>query len=399
MESNITCPSCGASIDVEDVLERRTRERVESEMSAKLADAVQRAQEEGARKARESTEAEVRALREEKAERDKALAEARTKEVELIRLKDEMRRKDEERELELEKRLYVERERVEKAARMAAEERFALESRKNAERLDEQRRQEAERYEMALREKDKQLEDARRTAEDMKRRMEQGSQQLQGEVQELAIEEFLRQTFPYDIIDEVGKGQRGADCLLRVHDKGRVLGTIQIESKRTKSFDNKWIEKFKEDMRSSGAEVGLLVSEVLPKDMERFGQRQGIWICRFDEFKALIHVLRVLVIRVGETASSQENTIDKKALLYSYLTGSEFRMEIEAIVEGFQAMQVDLQKERTAMERIWKAREKQLERVVTASTRMWGSIEGIAGGTLGPLRPLELPGSENDTRS
>lgn len=221
--------------------------------------------------------------------------------------------------------------------------------------------------------------------------------QLQGEVQELAIEEWLAGQFPLDSIDEIKKGARGADCLQTVNTHSRQnCGTIYYESKRTKDFQPSWIEKFKADMREKGAAIGVLVTEAMPSDMERMGQKDGVWVCSFEEFKGLCFVLRESVIQLSLAVSSQEGKGDKMTMIYDYLTSSTFRMQIEAIVEGFSTMKNDLDSEKRSMQRIWKQREKQIEKVVTNTIDMYGSIKGIAGSAVQSVKALELPGDDDE---
>jgi len=160
--------------------------------------------------------------------------------------------------------------------------------------------------------------------------------------------------------------------------------------KRTKSFQPTWIEKFKSDMREKGADIGILVTEAVPKDMDRLGQINGIWICNFYEFKGLSIVLRESVIQISNALVSQENKGGKMEMLYDYLSGNEFRMQIEAIVEGFSQMKKDLDSEKRSMQRIWKQRDKQIEKVIHNTVDMYGSIKGIAGDAIQPVKQLEL---------
>lgn len=237
-----------------------------------------------------------------------------------------------------------------------------------------------------------QLDEQKKLAAEMQRKAGQGSMQLQGEVQELAIEEWLKDSFPLDTIDEIKKGARGADCLHIVNTRMRqACGSIYYESKRTKDFQKSWIEKFKTDMREKGAAFGVLVTDVMPDGLERMGQKDGIWICTYTEFKGLCCVLRDAVIRLSEAQATQENKGDKMVMLYDYLTGSEFRSRVEAIVEGFVQMKTDLDSERRAMESIWKKREKQIDKVALNTNLMYGSMKGIAGSSIGNIQALELP--------
>jgi hypothetical protein len=204
--------------------------------------------------------------------------------------------------------------------------------------------------------------------------------QLQGEVQEIALEEVLRSAFPFDMIVEVGKGVRGADCIQVVRNNfGQECGKIIFESKRTNAFAADWIEKLKADMRSQGAEIAVIVTKTMPKDMDGFGIKDGVWICSFAEVKSLAGVLRDGVIRIFNASKNNENKGDKMSLLYNYLTSNEFAEQWKAIREGFMSMKLSIQKERDAMEKLWKAREKQLEKVLLNAAHVRGSIEGIAG--------------------
>jgi hypothetical protein len=215
--------------------------------------------------------------------------------------------------------------------------------------------------------------------------------QLQGEVQELAIEEWLVSRFPLDTISEIKKGVLGGDCIQTVNTHNRPnCGRIYYESKRAKNFAGDWIEKFKADMRARNISVGILVTQAYPKDMERMGLVDGVWVCSYEEFKGLSAVIRESLIRISEVAASQENKGDKMVMLYDYLISPEFKSQIEAIVEGFTQMKSDLDSEKKAMMKIWSAREKQIDKVVTNTTSMYGSIKGIGGKAIGTVPSLEL---------
>ena len=234
--------------------------------------------------------------------------------------------------------------------------------------------------EMKLKERDKQLEDQKRLVEEMRRKAEQGSMQLQGEVQELALEELLRGNFPFDVVNEVGKGKRGADCILTVRNNfGQECGRIIFESKRTKDFGKDWTEKLKADMRVQSIELGVIVTQAMPEGIDGFGQKDDVWICTFSDVTNLVHILRELLIRVYNASKTNENKGDKMTMLYSYLISNEFAQQWNAIREGFQAMRISIQRERDQMEKLWKAREKQLEKVLLNAAHIRGSIEGISG--------------------
>ncbi|GAA8506323.1 DUF2130 domain-containing protein [Helicobacter pylori] len=308
-------------------------------------------------------------LQKELEEKSKQVQELHQKEAEIERLKRENNEAESrlkaENEKKLNEKLDLERERIEKALH--------------------------EKNELKFKQQEEQLEMLRNELKNAQRKAELSSQQLQGEVQELAIEEFLRQKFPLDCIEEIKKGQRGGDCIQVVHTREfQNCGKIYYESKRTKEFQKAWVEKLKSDMREIGADVGVIVSEALPKEMERMGLFEGVWVCSFEEFKGLSAVLREGVIQVGLAKKSQENKGDKVNLLYHYLTSSEFSMQVNAIIEGFEQLRVDLEREKRAMNKIWKSREKQMEKVFEGTINMYGSIKGIVGNAIGQVKALEL---------
>ena len=253
------------------------------------------------------------------------------------------------------------------------------------------RKQEEDKNELKFKEYQKQSDDQKKLIEEMKRKQEQGSMQLQGEVMELAIEEWLASSFPLDTIDEIKKGANGADCLQIVNTRElQNCGTIYYESKRTKAFQPAWIEKFKNDIRAKKVNLGVLVTEVMPSGMDRMGFKDGIWICTFEEFKGLSAVLRQSVVQVSQAVQSQENKGDKMEMLYDFLTSTEFRLQMEGITEGFTQMQTDLSSEKRAMQRIWSQREKQIDKVINNTVHMYGSIRGIAGNAVQTVKALEL---------
>ena len=237
----------------------------------------------------------------------------------------------------------------------------------------------------------KQLDDQTKLVNEMKRKSEQGSMQTQGEVQELAIEEYLKNAFVRDEIEEVAKGKRGGDCIHHVKDVyGNLCGKILYESKRTKNFGGDWTHKLKEDMRLTQADVGVIVTEVMPHDMTRFGQHDGVWVCTFAEFKALSILFRDSLSRIGEVKAAQENRGDKMQLLYEYLTSVEFRQKLEAIVESFQQMQEDLSKEKAQTMSRWSKTEKQIFKVMENTVSLYGDVRGIAGSAVKEIKALEM---------
>ena len=284
----------------------------------------------------------------------------------------------------------LKRQTAEREAEIKAQAEQALTQQLQAE-ANKIRQQVAEQSELKLKQKEEQLEQLKRQLQEAQRKAEQGSMQLQGEVQELAIETWLKEKFPLDHIDEIKKGQRGADCIQIVNTREKLnCGKIYYESKRTKEFQKSWLEKFKADMRDVNADIGVLVTEAMPPDMQRMGLVEGIWVCRYEEFKGLSAVLRESIINLSHAVQAQENKTDKMGVLYQYLISQEFKLQMEAIVEGFTNLQQDLDAEKRAMQRIWKQREKQIEKVLDNTIGMYGSIRGIAGQAIAPIPALEL---------
>jgi len=298
-------------------------------------------------------------------EAETKLQAAREKEIEFLQKEQGLKTKEAELELTLQRKLIEERGKLQEQLAKEEAEKIGLKEQE---------------YALRTKELEKQIEDQKKLVEEMRRKQEQGSMQLQGEVQELMLEELLQTTFPFDKIEEVGKGVRGADCIQVVRNQfGNESGKIIYESKRTKDFANEWIEKLKSDMRTLGADVAIIVTQTLPKDMDRFGEKDGVYICTFTEVRSVALLLRNALLKIAEAKKSQENKGDKMVMLYDYLISSEFSEQWKAIREGFMSMKLSIQKERDTMEKLWKAREKQLEKVLLNAAHIKGSVEGIAG--------------------
>ena len=418
MEDNanrIACPNCGQEIDVNELLYHKLDEELSRKYAAKLADEQQKfrgqTQEleaqrrnletekmhfqekldrqldkrlktekkklegELKKRAEEEQADQFRALQEELNDKSKKLREFNKAKSEIERLK---REKDE-------LRASIEAESEKKLSNILAEERNRIHA------------AEEEKARLKLSERDHVIDQLKVQLREAQRKAEQGSMQLQGEVQELAIEDWLREQFPLDTIEEIKKGARGGDCLQHIHTRSRPqCGTVYYESKRTKAFQSGWIEKFKNDIRERGADTGVLVTEAMPSDMDRMGYRDGIWICTLEEFKGLCVVLRESLIQLSNAITVQENKGDKMGMLYDFLTSNEFRLQIEAIVEGFVQMQGDLESEKRSMKGIWKKREKQIEKVLLNTNFMYSSIRGIAGNAMQPVPLFELPEGDED---
>jgi hypothetical protein len=227
--------------------------------------------------------------------------------------------------------------------------------------------------------------------EELKRKAEQGSQQLQGEVQELELEALLRAKFPRDTIDPVPKGEHGGDALQHVAGlNGQPCGTIIWESKRTKNWSDGWLVKLREDQRAAKAEIAVIVSQSLPKDIETFGIVDNVWITHPKTVLPLAYTLRHTLIEVSSARQASEGQQTKTEMIYQYLTGPRFRHRVEAIVEAFSSMKEDLDKEKKVINKQWAKREEQIERVMQSTAGMYGDLQGIAGKTIQEIEGLEL---------
>lgn len=380
MSTEIKCPNCGHEFEPNESIRKSIEEQIQKEANAKAEDwkkkkekefaeekiKLQQQTEEVLRKSISSDfENKLRLLELTNQENQEKLKLSREKEVAFLKKEQLLLSKEQELDLQLQKMLLEERTKLSEIIRKEENEKNSL--------------KETE-FQLRNKELEEKLEAQKKLVDEMKRKSEQGSMQSQGEAQELLLEDLLRQSFPYDSIEEVGKGVKGADCVLIVRNKfGQECGKIIFESKRTKDFSEQWIEKLKADMRSQAADIAVIVTQALPKDWDKFGQKDGVWICNFAEVKALTHVLRDSIVRIAQAQTGQENKGEKMQMLYGYLTGNEFAEQWKAIREGFMSMKISIQKERDAMEKLWKQREKQLEKVLLNAAHIRGSVEGIAG--------------------
>lgn len=403
-EPTLTCPNCGKVIPLTEAithpLEEKLRQKFEAQarlrdeaFARKEADVAAKAQQvendkravdelvkqqvEASRKkieqqalgkAREETALSLKDLENQLEEKKHKLAEAQQMELELRKQQRELREQQQALELEVARKLAAERQAIEIQARARADE---------AHRLRDA-------------EKDKTISDMSKQLDDMKLKLEQGSQQLQGEVAELELEALLREAFPEDRIEPVPKGKKGADALQLVLTRaGQHCGTIIWESKRTRNWSDGWIGKLKEDQREVKAEVAALVSVALPKTLSNLGCVNGVWVTDFACAAGLASALRAGLIQVAGAKASLAGVQDKKERLYEYLCGPEFKQRVEAMVEPFMQMQQDLAKEKADTERRWAKRHKQIDQVVKGLGGMCGDMQGIAGLSLPQLKSLD----------
>jgi hypothetical protein len=417
MDSNeikITCPECGYEIDVDGILAHRIEERIKKDYSNKFAEKLKENEEQKLKLEQEKNELNKREIELQKTIEDAVsqklksqepiLKESLKKDIEQEQsqqfqsLQNELNEKSEQLKDYHKSKAEVaklQREKDELKDKVEAEAELKLNNMLASEK-EKIQKFESERNLLKISEKEKIIDQLKTQLSEAQRKAEQGSQQLQGEVQELAIEDFLKKAFPLDTIEEVKKGKKGADCLQTVNTEyNQNCGSIYYESKRAKNFQNSWIDKLKEDMRAKKASVGVLVTETMPSGMDIMGQIDGIWICTLNEFKSLSHVLRESIVRISDALVSQDNRGDKMSMMYDYLTSDEFKNHIKDIAEAFLDMQEDLDSEKRAMEGLWRKREKQNEKVLNNLNFMFNSIKGIAGNSIGSINALELP-TEDD---
>jgi hypothetical protein len=267
---------------------------------------------------------------------------------------------------------------------------------------DQARKEAEEEQRLKVAEKEQTIAAMQKQIEELKRRAEQGSQQLQGEVQELDLENLLRSRFPFDLVEPVPKGEFGGDVVQRVVAAGgQVSGAILWESKRTKNWSDTWLVKLREDQRTAKAEIAVIISQALPKDVDTFDVVDGVWVAHPRAAIPVAAILRQSLLDVAMARSASEGQLTKTELVYQYLTGPRFRHRVEAIVEAFSTMQNDLNRERKAIMKQWAKREVQIERVMQATVGMYGDLQGIAGKTLQEIEGLEmlaLEGPEDEVR-
>lgn len=359
------------------------RRRLDQQIADKVAEQLKSERElivaEEARKAKLASESEIEAknrevtgLQEVLAENNRKLAEAQQAQADFLKKQRELDDAKRELDLTVEKRVQENVTEVRTRAKREAEE--------------------AEKFKIA--ELHERMASMQRTIEELQRKADQGSQQLQGEVQELELERLLRAKFPHDTIEPIPKGEFGGDTLQRVvSSAGVVAGRILWESKRTKNWSNGWLPKLREDQRAAKAEISILISQVLPEGVETFDVIDGVWVAHPRVIIPIATMLRNTLIEVSTARLINEGQQTKAEMVYQYLTGTRFHQRVEAIVEAFSCMQDDLDKERKAIMKQWAKRSEQIERVMSATVGMYGDLQGIAGKSLQEVKGLELEAS------
>lgn len=363
-----------AIADAEKAIDDQVAEKLKTERQAIIAEEAKKASFAAAADLEEKSR-ELSVLQEVLNERNAKLEVAQKAQADLMRKQRELDDARRELDITVEKRVQASVNEVREKATKEAEESLKLK----------------------VSEKEEQISSMQRQIEELKRKAEQGSQQLQGEVLELALEETLRTRFPFDSIEPVGKGEFGGDVLQRVvGPAGQACGSILWESKRTKNWSDGWLAKLRGDQRAAKAEIAVLISEALPKDIETFGPLDGVWVSAPRYAVSLVIALRQSLIEVAGTRQAQEGQQSKMELVYEYLTGPRFRHRIEAVVEKISDMQADLDRERKSMNRLWAKREAQIQGVIESTVGMYGDLQGIAGRALQEIEGLETPLLESD---
>lgn len=370
MTNTIKCPKCGSPVEVTQVL----KNQIQEELTKELEEKHQKELEAAKNQANEKLLAEVKLLKEESQLKEKKLDEARRAELELRKQKNQL--EDEKKAFELEKQRQIDKERN-------------LIRQKTITELNEQQR-------LKDKERDMVIEGLKKSLEDAKRKADQGSQQLQGEVAELDLEGIFRSNFPSDLIEPIAKGTLGADIRQVVRSqRGTYCGKILWESKRTKSWSDSWITKLKDDMRSDKANICAIVTSVIPQEAKKgLGLKDGVWICQPELVVPLALLLRKSLLDAAYQKAVSLNRQTKADQVYLYVTSHEFAQQVESLVDVYLEMKDQIIKERVAFERSWKQREAQVNRLLTGVSGIYGYMQGIAGSALPQIRKLELTSGE-----
>jgi len=404
----ITCPNCNTQFEPGDSM----RDEIQKELRGKMADwqkkkdeefklkeislqlqlttkdeevqkqvetAKKKMQEELQESIRKSVagdfENQLKMLQQNAADTEEKLKESRKKELAFLQKEQILKTKEEELQLTLQRQLMEERVKLKEQLQKEETDRLSIKEQE---------------YQFRTRELEKQIDDQKKLVEEMRRKSEQGSMQLQGEILELELEDLLKSEFQDDEIREVKKGEEGGDIIQAVHNElGKECGTIVWETKRAKNWSEKWIDKLKEDTQKGNADIAVLVTQALPKNFERFGRREGIWVCCFADVKLVSAILRDSLIKNYEMTKILDNVSDKKETLYKYMTSNEFKQKWEAIVSTYINMQKQLIKEKVRVTKDWAERDKQLDTMLKNSMGFLGDVKGIGGLEINDIRLLE----------
>lgn len=371
----IECPKCSHKIKLTESLAAPMLEHARAEFAKQVEDVRTKSYRAAMDKARQDLSNELEGhsreaadLRAELTKREAKLAEAQKVQADFMKRQRELDERARELELTIEQRVNDSLVATKIQARKEAEDGLKLK----------------------VMEKEQTIASMQTQIEELRRKAEQGSQQLQGEVQELQIEAMLKTKFPMDTIEPVPKGEFGGDTIQKVFGPSGLCGTILWESKRTKSWSDGWLPKLRDDQRTAKAELSVLVSSVLPKESGPLEYIDGVWVTNLDSVAVVAHTLRFALIEAATARQANTGRQTKTDMVYDYLTGPRFRQRVEAIVEAFSSMREDLDKERKAISKQWAKREEQIERVMTSTVGMYGDLQGIAGNSVQEINGLDL---------
>lgn len=378
MKNTLLCPACGKEIEISEALKYQIQQEVLTEISQKHKKDIEEVKKQVELEAKKETEEKLQLemidLKRQVEEKNRKVDELQNQELKLREEKRRLEEKEKELKLEVERRIDEETKKVEEKVLKQA----------------------LEAHHLKDLEKEKIIHDLTKALEDAQRKAHQSSQQLQGEVLELDLEGTIRASFPQDAIEPVGKGVRGADIRQTVKSpRGYPCGVILWETKRTKVWADEWTAKLKSDLRQESAHIPVIVSTVLPKGLESgLGLKDGVWVVSFTLVLPLAILLRTNLLDLAYHKAVAEGKGRKADTIYSYITGHEFRQQVEALVEVYQDMQEQLLRERAAFEKNWKVREMQVRRLLTSTARVYGTLHGLVGSSLPHIKGLELPEPE-----
>ena len=375
MDNSIKCPGCGQTIEITQILREQLEKENQESFQKKLTEVQKNAEDKIRKELEEKSLLEVKELKTSLEEKEQKLSQMREEELKLRETKRKLEEREKDLELETQRKIDEERKKIEYEV---------------LKRADDQHR-------LKDLEKEKTIQDLKKSLDEAQRKANQGSQQTQGEVLELDLENTLRIAFPNDQIEPVGKGVKGADVRQIVRSpRGIICGTVLWESKRTKAWTDEWLTKLKDDLRAEKSDIPVIVSTTLPKEAESgFGVKDGVWIVNYNLIIPLAVILRKSLLDVGYQKAISTNQGRKADLLYEFITGTEFRQQVEALVEVFSEMQDQLNKEKVAFEKIWKNREGQIKRLVSSTVNIYGGAQGLVGSSMPQIKGLELLESEN----
>jgi len=372
--NDILCPNCGKRVEISQAIKHQIQESILAKAESKHKEEIDKLkidiEEKAEKKVREELELRFKDSANELIESKEQSRQLREQLLEITKQLRLLKQKDDERELEMQKKLSLEREKIQEDVIKIEKEKSGLE----------------------IADIKKQLNDTKKLLEDAQRKSSQKSQQLQGEVLELELEKLLNDAFPHDETKAVAKGVGGADiCQIVKSPKGVICGTILWESKRTKEWSDKWLTKLKEDLRAQKANIPVIVSIVLPKEArDGFGIKDGVWICSHQLILPIATILRKSLLDVGYQKAILANRGEKADMLYSYVTSHEFQQQVERIVEVYKEMKDQVTKERMAFERSWTKREAQAERIIISAANIVGNMQGKVGASMPQIKGLDL---------